>query len=34
MAWDGAPNADAARERWAKRIEELRAVADEVTGRA
>lgn len=34
MAWDGAPNADAARERWVKRIEELRAVADEVTGRA
>ena len=34
MAWDGAPNADAARERWAKRIEELRAVADEVAGRA
>lgn len=34
MAWDGAPNADAARTRWSKRVDELRAVADEVTGRA
>lgn len=34
MAWDGLPNADAARVRWVKRLDELRAAVPEVTGRA